>query len=100
MSPLARARRLPALLPLLLLLFAATSAHAAFPGANGKIVFSRCEDGSTCQVGHIWSGASGNDKINVANGKKDSVNCGKGRDSVRADRVDKLTGCERVRRRR
>jgi hypothetical protein len=46
------------------------------------------------------SGGSGNDRINVANGKKDRVNCGKGRDTVRADRVDVLTGCELVRRRR
>lgn len=30
-------------------------AHAAFPGANGRIVFSRCEDGvSTCDNFQVW----------------------------------------------
>lgn len=47
------------------------------------------------------SGGSGNDVINVRNHRRDIVNCGKGRkDRVVADRVDKLRGCERVRRRR
>lgn len=43
----------------------------------------------------IAAGA-GNDAINVRNHKRDTVNCGKGRDRVRADSVDKLRGCERV----
>jgi Tol biopolymer transport system component len=46
------------------------------------------------------SAGSGNDRINVVNHKKDIVNCGKGRDSVRADRIDRLRGCERVKRSR
>lgn len=44
------------------------------------------------------SAGSGNDTINVVNRKRDIVNCGKGRDRVRADRRDVLRGCERVRR--
>ena len=44
------------------------------------------------------SGGTGNDTIYVRNHKRDRVNCGKGRDKVRADRFDKLRGCERVRR--
>lgn len=45
------------------------------------------------------SGGTGNDTINVRNHRRDRVNCGKGRrDKVRADRFDKLRGCERVRR--
>jgi hypothetical protein len=43
-------------------------------------------------------GGAGNDRIDAANGKRDRVNCGKGRrDRVRADRKDRLRGCERVR---
>jgi hypothetical protein len=42
------------------------------------------------------SGGAGNDTINVADGKRDRVNCGKGKDTVRADKKDKLRGCERV----
>jgi hypothetical protein len=39
-------------------------------------------------------GGAGNDTINARNGKKDTVQCGKGRDTVKADRLDKLSGCE------
>jgi Tol biopolymer transport system component len=46
------------------------------------------------------SGGSGNDTINVRNHRRDRVNCGKGRDRVVADRVDRLRGCEKVTRRR
>ncbi|MDQ3720202.1 MAG: hypothetical protein M3350_05385 [Actinomycetota bacterium] len=45
------------------------------------------------------SGGDGNDRIDSANGRRESVNCGLGRDIVRADRSDRLRGCERVRRR-
>lgn len=44
------------------------------------------------------SGGAGSDTINVADGKRDRVNCGKGNDTVRADRVDRLRNCERVKR--
>ncbi|MCB0865419.1 MAG: PQQ-dependent sugar dehydrogenase [Solirubrobacterales bacterium] len=43
-------------------------------------------------------GGSGDDRINVADGERDEVTCGKGEDRVRADRRDRLRGCERVRR--
>jgi hypothetical protein len=33
----------------------------------------------------------------VRDGKRDRVDCGDGRDSVRADRADLLIGCESVR---
>jgi Ca2+-binding RTX toxin-like protein len=45
-------------------------------------------------------GGSGNDRLNAANGSFDRVNCGRGRDIARADRVDRVRGCERVRVRR
>jgi hypothetical protein len=40
----------------------------------------------------------GNDRVRVRDGVADRVICGKGRDVVLADRLDKLKGCERVRR--
>jgi Ca2+-binding RTX toxin-like protein len=39
-------------------------------------------------------GGSGNDNIATQNGKRDSVDCGAGRDRIRADRGDKLKNCE------
>jgi Ca2+-binding RTX toxin-like protein len=47
----------------------------------------------------VVSGGAGNDAISVRDGRRDRVNCGRGRDRVRADRRDRLRGCERVRRR-
>jgi arylsulfatase A-like enzyme len=41
----------------------------------------------------------GEDKIRVVSGDKDVVRCGFGRDTVRADRIDRVHGCERVVRR-
>ena len=47
------------------------------------------------------NGGPGNDRVDAANGRRDRVNCGKGRrDRVRADRKDRLRGCELVRVRR
>ena len=40
---------------------------------------------------------SGNDRLNGVNGSVDRLNCGSGSDSVRADRVDRVRGCEQVR---
>lgn len=44
----------------------------------------------------IFAG-KGNDVINARDGQRDLVYCGPGRDTVRADRVDKLVSCERLR---
>jgi Tol biopolymer transport system component len=49
---------------------------------------------------NTYSGGGGNDTINSANGKRETVNCGSGRDSARADKVDRLKGCEKVKRSR
>jgi hypothetical protein len=39
--------------------------------------------------------------INAANRRKDTVDCGKGRDRVTVDRTDRVRrGCERITRRR
>ncbi|MDQ3573064.1 MAG: hypothetical protein M3383_09430 [Actinomycetota bacterium] len=46
------------------------------------------------------SGNSGNDRIGARDGKRDRINCGTGRDTVIADRSDRVArNCERVRRR-
>jgi hypothetical protein len=41
------------------------------------------------------SAGAGNDVINSANGRPERILCGRGRDSVRADRSDTLKDCER-----
>jgi Ca2+-binding RTX toxin-like protein len=47
----------------------------------------------------IVSAGAGNDTISARDGLRESIDCGAGRDTVRADRVDKLRGCEKVSRR-
>lgn len=44
------------------------------------------------------TGGPGKDTIGAVDGERDTIACGNGRDTVRADRVDRVTGCERVRR--
>ena len=45
-------------------------------------------------------GGSGNDRLNGRNSRFDRLNCGRGRDIARADRIDRVRGCEVVRPRR
>ncbi|HEV7752470.1 MAG TPA: hypothetical protein VGO71_13080 [Baekduia sp.] len=45
-------------------------------------------------------GGAGNDTINAVDGVRETVECGSGRDTVRADRRDRLKHCEKVTRRR
>jgi hypothetical protein len=40
-------------------------------------------------------GGPGNDRLDAADGRRETVACGPGRDSVKADRSDRLTGCEK-----
>ena len=47
----------------------------------------------------VINSGPGSDRINVRDGRRDSVNCGTGHDSVTADKVDVLHNCERVTRR-
>ncbi len=42
-----------------------------------------------------YSGGPGNDTIDSANGRKETVDCGAGRDTARADETDRLLKCER-----
>jgi dipeptidyl aminopeptidase/acylaminoacyl peptidase len=48
--------------------------------------------------GDVILGLAGNDQIHANDGHTDRVNCGPGRDTVWADRADKLSGCEIVHR--
>jgi Ca2+-binding RTX toxin-like protein len=43
-----------------------------------------------------YSGGSGADRIDARNGRSERVDCGAGRDRVRADRSDRLRRCETV----
>jgi hypothetical protein len=43
----------------------------------------------------VMYGGPGRDRIYARDGKRDVVHCGRGRDAVRADRADRLVGCER-----
>jgi hypothetical protein len=52
----------------------------------------------TALWGDVINGGAGNDKIHANDGHTDRVNCGPGRDTVWADRSDRLTGCEIVHR--
>ena len=46
------------------------------------------------------SGGRGNDRLRATDGHRDTISCGPGRDRVRADKQDRLRGCELIRRRR
>jgi Ca2+-binding RTX toxin-like protein len=61
-------------------------------GSAGKDTMAAGKGNNTISAG------GGRDVVNAANNKADRVNCGRGRDRVRADVQDTLTGCERVRR--
>jgi hypothetical protein len=49
-------------------------------------------------AGDVVTAGAGNDTIRVQDHHTDRVNCGPGRDTVFADRTDRLTGCEIVHR--
>ena len=42
------------------------------------------------------SGGAGNDRISAIDGKRDTIDCGAGRDTARVDRGDRVKGCEKV----
>ncbi|MEA2349626.1 MAG: hypothetical protein QOG86_567 [Thermoleophilaceae bacterium] len=44
-----------------------------------------------------FRGGPGNDSIDAADGRGETVHCGRGVDHVRADRFDRVRGCEHVR---
>lgn len=52
----------------------------------------------TSQGGDVIVAGAGNDSIHAKNGRRDTVSCGPGRDTVWADRTDRLSGCEIIHR--
>jgi hypothetical protein len=48
---------------------------------------------------NAFTGGNGDDTVYARNGKSDSIRCGRGRDIATVDRRDRLTACERRRRR-
>jgi len=52
--------------------------------------------GLAATLNRVTAGA-GPDRVDTANGRRDIVHCGAGRDHVTADREDRLAGCERKR---
>ena len=59
------------------------------PG-NDKLTGGRGRD--------VLRGGAGRDSLNAADGARDTVDCGKGRDSARVDKRDRVRGCEKVKR--
>jgi Ca2+-binding RTX toxin-like protein len=47
-----------------------------------------------------YSGGPGNDTISARNGRKETIDCGSGRDKATVDRLDRVKSCERVSRSR
>jgi Tol biopolymer transport system component len=92
--------------------YAAPAPRAACPGhtgldQNGRVLTGSCLVDGTARAdviegtplqGDLIRGFAGNDQIHANDGHTDTVNCGPGRDTVWADRSDKLTGCEIVHR--
>lgn len=68
---------------------------------NDRLTGGPGKDTLSPGAGHdaIDAGA-GNDTINSVDGVRETVECGPGRDTVRADRRDRLKHCEKVTRRR
>jgi len=45
--------------------------------------------------GATVDGGAGSDKVVAFNGKRDTINCGTGRDTAYVDRRDKVKGCDK-----
>jgi hypothetical protein len=55
-------------------------------------------EGADVLTRNVLEGGSGNDTVVARDKAVDTIRCGAGRDTVTADRIDVLTGCEIVRR--
>ncbi len=63
---------------------------------NDRLMGGRGRDNITGGRGHdLIRGGGGRDLIRARDNTRDRVNCGAGLDSVKADGIDKLKGCER-----
>jgi DNA-binding beta-propeller fold protein YncE len=64
---------------------------------NDKLTGDSGNDRLTGGAGkNSYRGGSGNDDIRANNKRRETIDCGKGRDRVRADRTDRVKGCEVV----
>jgi len=68
------------------------------PG-NDRLV-DRSGPGASQFDDYQMRGGSGADSIDSVNGRRERIDCGPGRDAIRADGIDRLKDCERVRRAR
>ena len=70
-------------------------------GGSGSDLLSGGTGGDVLTGGpgrNRYDGGMGSDSINSANGVRELVDCGFGRDFVKADPRDRLSGCEKVKR--
>jgi Tol biopolymer transport system component len=70
-------------------------------GGSGNDLLSGGTGGDVISGGpgrNRYEGGMGRDSINSANGVRELVDCGFGRDFVKADPRDRLSGCERIKR--
>jgi Ca2+-binding RTX toxin-like protein len=71
----------------------------AVDGGQGNDDIREVPDGYAAGQPLDWGhnkidGGPGRDRLNVANGRRDAVDCGAGRDTIRADKGDRLRHCE------
>jgi Ca2+-binding RTX toxin-like protein len=67
---------------------------------NDRLAGSTGDDKLTGGAGtNTYSGGPGKDTINARNGRKETVDCGAGRDKATVDRNDRVKSCEQVTRR-
>jgi len=69
-------------------------------GGGGSDDIREVPDGYPAAESLDWGhnrieGGPGRDRLNVANGRRDVVDCGAGRDTIRADKGDRLRHCEK-----
>jgi Ca2+-binding RTX toxin-like protein len=70
-------------------------------GGNGDDWLSGGEGADTIDTGkgvNVVRGGPGNDVVKARNRKRDTIDCGTGRDTVTADKRDRLRGCEKRKR--
>jgi hypothetical protein len=67
-------------------------------GGNDRLNGARGDDDIDATGGRDRVlGGNGDDRIDADDGKRDRIDCGRGRDTVTADRKDRLERCERIR---
>jgi hypothetical protein len=88
-----------ALIALAAALLGPTAAAAAVDPADVDLLTQASVrmNGSAGALAGLFVGSAG-DVARAVNGKRERVDCGRGKDSARVDAVDKTKGCEKVKR--